>query len=94
MQDVGYYLVKTRRERRSTSHGPSIRIAEASTTAPAPSTARASTGTRPYTPITDPLGFITKHLYFSVPEKKFRVRYDRVMDLEPFVDGFGIMRDA
>ena len=24
----------------------------------------------------------------------FRVRYDRIVDFEPFADGFGIMRDA
>ena len=40
------------------------------------------------------LGFTTKHLYFSGPKKKFRVRYDRIVDFEPFSDGFGLMRDA
>ena len=40
------------------------------------------------------LGFTTKHIYFSGPKKKFRVRYDRIVDFEPFSDGFGIMRDA
>ena len=38
--------------------------------------------------------FTTKHLYFSGPKKKFRVRYDRIVDFEPFDDGFGLMRDA
>ena len=40
------------------------------------------------------LGFTTKHLYFSGRRKKFRVRYDRIVDFEPFSDGIGIMRDA
>ena len=40
------------------------------------------------------LGFTTKHIYFSGPKKKFRVRYDRIVDFEPFSDGFEIMRDA
>ena len=40
------------------------------------------------------LGFTTKHLYFSGGKKKFRVRYDRIVDFEPYDDGFGIMRDA
>ena len=40
------------------------------------------------------LGFTTKHLYFSGAKKKFRVRYDRIVDFEPFSNGFGIMRDA
>ena len=39
------------------------------------------------------LGFTTKHIYFSGPKKKFRVRYDRIVDFEPYDDGFGIMND-
>ena len=37
------------------------------------------------------LGFTTKHLYFSGEKKKFRVRYDKIVDFEPFSDGFEIM---
>ena len=40
------------------------------------------------------LGFTTKHIYFSGAKKKFRVRYDRIVESEPFDDGFGLMRDA
>ena len=40
------------------------------------------------------LGFTTKHLYFSGARKKFRVRYEKIVDFEPFSDGFGIMKDA
>lgn len=40
------------------------------------------------------LGFTTKHLYFSEPKKKLSVRYDQIMDFEPFDDGFELMRDA
>ena len=32
------------------------------------------------------LGFTTKHIYFSGPKKKFRVRYDRIVGFEPFSD--------
>ena len=28
------------------------------------------------------------------PKKKFRVRYDRIVDFEPFSDSLGLMRDA
>lgn len=28
------------------------------------------------------------------PNRKFRTRYDRIVDFGPFADGFGIMRDA
>ena len=37
--------------------------------------------------------FTTKHLYFPGRKKKFRVRYDKAVDFEPYSDGFGIMRD-
>ncbi len=40
------------------------------------------------------LGFTTKQIYFTGDRKKFRVRCDKVVDFEPFSDGFGIMRDA
>ena len=40
------------------------------------------------------LGFTTKHLYFSGEKKKSRVRYDKIVDFEPFSDGFQIMRDV
>ena len=40
------------------------------------------------------LGFTTKHLYFSGIKKKFRIRHDRIVEHEPFADGFGVMRDA
>ena len=42
---------------------------------------------------TVPLGFSTKHIYFSGLNKKFRVRYDRIVDCEPHNDGFGVMKD-
>ena len=40
------------------------------------------------------LGFTTQHLYFSGAKKKFRERCDRIVDFEPFDDGFGLMREA
>ena len=40
------------------------------------------------------LGMTTKHLYFAGSRKKFRVRYDRSVSVDPYDDGFGIMRDA
>ena len=49
---------------------------------------------RPSTKTQGSWGFTTKHQYFSGSKNKFRVRYDRVVDFEPFSDGFGIMRDA
>ena len=39
-------------------------------------------------------GFTTKHIYFSGPKKKCRVRSDKFVDFEPYDDGFGIMKDS
>ena len=39
-------------------------------------------------------GFTTKHIYFSGPKKKCRVRYDKFVDFEPYDDGFGIMKNS
>ena len=38
--------------------------------------------------------FTNKHIYFSGPKKKFRVKYSQIVDSEPFSDDFGIMRNA
>ena len=35
------------------------------------------------------LGFTTEHIYFSDPRKKFRFRYDSIVDFDPFRDEFG-----
>ena len=43
---------------------------------------------------TGTLGLTTKHIHFAGNRKKFRVRYDRIVNFDPYEDGFGIMRDA
>ena len=40
------------------------------------------------------LGLTTKHIYFAGSRKRFPVKYDRIVDFEPFSDGSSIMRDA
>ena len=40
------------------------------------------------------LGLTTQHVYFAGSHKKFRVRYDRIVSLAPYEDGFGIIWDA
>ena len=91
---VDYMGTVTRRERRGTSHGLSIRVARGVYYRPATFRNRAVEWEETVHADTGLLGFITKHLYFSGAKKKFRVRYDRIVDLEPFSDGFGIMRDS
>ena len=40
----------------------------------------------------DLAAFTAKHLYFSGPKEKFRTRHDRIVERDPFVDGFRILR--
>ena len=94
MDKVEYREIVTRRERRGTSHGLSVRVARG--VYYRPGTFRSRNVEREETVHQDTglLGFTTKHLYFSGPKKKFRVRYDRIVESKPFSDGFGIMREA
>ena len=94
MQDVDYLEVITRRERRGSSHGLSIRVARGVYYRPGTFRSRNVEWDETVHQDTGLLGFTTKHLYFSGSKKKFRVRYDRIVDFEPYDDGFGIMRDA
>ena len=42
-----------------------------------------------------PAGFLRRsHIYFAGGAKRFRVRHDRVVTLEPYSDGGGILRDG
>ena len=34
------------------------------------------------------------HPYFPGPNKKFRTKYDRIVDFDTFADGFCVLRDA
>jgi len=94
MDGVDYLEVVTRRERRGSSHGLSIRVARGVYYRPGVFRSRSVEWEETVHQDTGLLGFTTKHLYFSGPKKKFRVRYDRIVDFEPFSDGFGLMRDA
>ena len=94
MQGVDYLEVVTRRERRGSSHGLSIRVARRVYYRPGTFRSRSVEWEETVHQDTGLLGFTTKHIYFSGPKKKFRVRYDRIVDFEPFDDGFGLMRDA
>ena len=94
MDEADYYETVTRRERRGSSHGLSIRVARGVYYRPGTFRSRNVEWDETVHQDTGLLGFTTKHLYFSGSKKKFRVRYDRIVDLEPFSDGFGIMREA
>ena len=48
---------------------------------------------RPFTP-TRACSVLPPSTCTSRAARKFRVRYDRIVESEPYDDGFGIMRDA
>ena len=91
---VDYLETVTRRERRGTSHGVSIRVARGLYYSPRQFRSRPIEWEETIHADTGLLGLTTKHIYFAGRKKKFRVRYDRIVSFDPFDDGFGIMRDA
>ena len=91
---VDYLETVTRRERRGTSHGVSIRVARGLYYRPSTFRSRPVEWEETVKTDTGLLGMTTKHVYFAGSRKKFRVRYDKIVSFEPYEDGFGIMRDA
>ncbi len=91
---VDYIETTTRRERRGTSHGVSIRVARGLYYRPSTFRSRVHEWEENVHADTGLLGVTTKHLYFHGPKKRFRVRLDKIVSFEPYSDGIGIMRDA
>ncbi len=91
---VDYLETVTRRERRGTSHGVSIRVARGLYYRPSTFRSRAVEWEETQRVDNGLLGLTTKHIYFAGSRKRFRVRYDRIVTFEPYSDGLGIMRDA
>ncbi len=91
---VDYYEVKTRRERRGTSHGVSIRVAKGLYYRPSTFSSRPVEWEETVHEDTGILGVTSKHIYFHGPRKRFRIRYDRIVSFDPYQDGIGVMRDA
>lgn len=91
---VDYYEIKTRRERRGTSHGVSIRVAKGLYYRPSTFRSRAVEWEETVHEDTGLLGVTSKHIYFHGPRKRFRIRYDRIVSFDPYSDGIGVMRDA
>ena len=94
IDEVGYYEVKARRERRGTSHGVSIRVAKGLYYSPRTFRSRTVEWEETVHEDTGLLGVTSKHLYFHGPRKRFRIRYDRIVSFDPYEDGIGVMRDA
>ena len=91
---VDYLETVTRRERRGSSQGVSIRVARGLYYSPRQLRSRAVEWEETVKVDTGLLGLTTKHIYFAGSRKKFRVRYDRIVSFDPYEDSLGIMRDA
>ncbi len=91
---VQYIETKTKRERRGTSHGLSIRVARGLYYRPSTFKSRVHEWDENVHVDTGTLGITPKHLYFSGPGKSFRVRYDKIVAYDPFSDGIGFTQDA
>ena len=91
---VQYIETKTKRERRGTSHGLSIRVARGLYYRPSTFKSRVHEWDENVHVDTGILGVTPKHLYFSGPRKSFRVRYDKIVAYDPFSDGIGFTQDA
>lgn len=92
--NVPYYERQTRRERVGGARGASIRVAKGvyfhtggfrSRNVETTVTELVDTGT---------LALTDRHLYFGGPQKRFRIRYDRIVHFEALADGLGVTRDA
>ena len=94
IQGVDYLETMVRRERCGSSHGLSIRVARGVYYRPSTFRSRPIEWEETVQADTGLLGLTTKHIYYAGSRKKFRVRYDRIVSIDPYDDGFGIMRDA
>ena len=94
IQDVDYLETVTRRERRGSSQGVSIRVAKGLYYSPREFRSRPVEWEETVKADTGLLGLTTKHLYFAGSRKKFRVRYDKIVCFDPYQDGLGIMQEA
>ncbi len=94
IEDVEYYQVKIRRERRGMSRGLSIRIVKGLYYRPSVFKSRTIETEEQLYADTGLLGITSKHIYFHGLRKRFRIRLDRIVSFEPYSDGIGITRDT
>ena len=88
IQGMDYLETLVRRERRGTSHGISVRVARGLYYRPSAFRSRPIEWEETVHADTGLLGLTTKHLYYAGSRKKFRVRYDRIVSVDPYDDGW------
>lgn len=93
-QNVSYSKLRKRREFQGRSAGMSVRVARG---------VYFRTGGFKGYPVeyeemthedTGVLGITTRHMYFGGDRKRFRIRHDRIVSIEPYSDGIGVQRDG
>ena len=92
--EVDYYETKTRRERRGSSHGVSIRVAKGLYYSPRQFRSQSYEWEETLHVDTGLLALTTKHIYFHGGRKRFRIRFDKIVSFDQMSDGFEVMRDA
>ena len=92
--NVGYGEQITHREYRGSSMGMSIRVAKGVYVRPSSFRGRTVETTSMEHTDDGLFGITTKHIYFKGENKAFRVRLDKIVSLDPYQDGLGIMRDT
>ena len=92
--DVDYHEQRKRREFRGRSTGVSVRVAKGVYFRTGGFRGHPVVHTEDVYVDSGVLAFTTKHLYFSSPSKRFRIRYDKIVAFEPYEDGIGVQRDA
>lgn len=93
-QDIQYAERVTRRERTGTSHGVSIRLAKGLYYSPRTFRSRPVEYQETVHVDTGTMAFTNKHLYFSGPEKSFRIPYGKIVSVSGYDNGIAIVRDG
>lgn len=93
-KNVDYYTVRTRREIQGRTAGVSVRVARGVYFRTGGFKGRPVEYEESVHEDTGLLGVTTKHIYFAGSSKRFRIRHERIVSIEPYTDGIGIQRDA
>ncbi len=92
--DVDYWEVQTQREFRGRSGGVSVRVTRGVYLRSGAFRGRPESTEQNVHVDTGQMGITTKHIYFSGSIQSFRIRHNRIVSIDPFEDGIGVMRDT
>lgn len=93
-RDVGYSTIRTRTSFRGGHVGASVRVARGLYLRTGGFRGHPVQEERAVHEDTGLLGITTRHLYFAGRRRRFRIRHDRIVTIEPYSNGFGVVRDG